>query len=529
MDTATLAYWPADTRTALLEQTVGDALRAAAAEAPDQVALVEGRPATSPRRRLTYGRLFVAAEQVARALLARFRPGEHVAVWAGNCLEWILLEYGAGLAGLVLVTVNPAYQAGELEYVLRQSRSVGLFHMSGFRGNPMTQILAEVRPALPELREVVPLDDWATFVGSADPDIALPSVNPLDDAQIQYTSGTTGFPKGVLLHHHGLVNNARLVAQRWAAGPGDVLVWPLPLFHTAGAGVGVLGALAARATLVFLTQFDPALHLELIESEQATITGGNSTILIALLDHPDSATRDLSTLRVVTAGGAPMPPHLAREWERRDGIRFSIMFGTTECSAIITMTRLDDPPDTRTATLGTALPHTEVMITDPATGRPVPTDTIGELCARGYLIMHGYFDNPEATAAAVDAEGWYHTGDLATMEPDGCLRIEGRLTDMIIRGGENVSPREIENLLHTHPAVAEAAVVGKPDPLWGETVAAFIRPKTGAAATDTELHAYCREHLAPFKTPCTWIFVDTLPVTASGKIRKDTLRNQLTA
>jgi fatty-acyl-CoA synthase len=529
MDTATLAYWPADTRTDLLDLTVGDALRAAAAEAPDQVAIVEGHPAPGSRRTLTYQRLLVDAEQVARALLARFRPGEHVAVWAGNCVEWIVLEYGAGLAGLVLVTINPAYQAGELAYVLRQSRSVGLFHMSSFRGNPMTQILADIRPALPELREVVPLDDWDTFVGSAEPAVALPAVNPFDDAQIQYTSGTTGSPKGVLLHHHGLVNNARLVSQRWAAGPGDVLVWPLPLFHTAGAGVGVLGALAARATLVVLTQFDPALHLELIESERGTIICGSPAILIALLDHPDSATRDLSTLRVVSVGGAPMPTHVAREWERRNGVRFSIMFGTTECSPIVTMTRLDDPPDTRTATIGTALPHTEVMIADPATGGPVPTDTIGELCARGYLVMHGYFDDPEATAAAVDADGWYHTGDLATMDPDGCLRIEGRLTDMIIRGGENISPREIENLLHTHSAVAEAAVVGKPDPLWGETVAAFIRPKTGAAVTDAELHTYCREHLAPYKTPHTWIFVDAFPVTASGKIRKDTLRTQLTA
>ena len=347
-------------------------------------------------------------------------------------------------------------------------------------------------------------------------------MNPLDDAQIQYTSGTTGFPKGVLLHHHGLVNNARLVAQRWAAGPGDVLVWPLPLFHTAGAGVGVLGALAARATLVFLPQFDPALHPELIETEQATITGGNPTILIALLDHPDSTTRDLSTLRVVTAGGAPTPTHVARDWERRDGIRFSIMFGTTECSPIITMTRLDDPPDTRTATIGTALPHTEVMIADPATGRPVPTDTIGELCARGYLVMHGYFDNPDATAAAVDRRLIPHRRPRRH-GPRRLSTHRGPPHRHDDRGGRTSYPREIENLLHTHPAVAEAAVVGKPDPRWGETVAAFIRAKTGAAATDTELHAYCREHLAPFTTPHTWIFVDTLPVTASGKIRKDLL------
>ncbi|HTF50418.1 MAG TPA: AMP-binding protein [Pseudonocardia sp.] len=527
MDTATLAYRPADTSVALLDQTVGDALRAAAAEAPDRVAIVEGSPGPGPRRAMTYGDLLTVAEQVARALLARFRPGEHVAVWAGNSLEWIQLEYGAGLAGLVLVTVNPAYQAAELEYVLRQSRSSGLFHMSGFRGNPMAQTVAEVRHGLPDLREVVALDDWAEFVASADPGISLPGVSPLDDAQIQYTSGTTGFPKGVQLHHRGLVNNARLVMQRWGGGQGDVVVSPMPLFHTAGCGLGVLGALSARATLVCLTQFDPALQLQLIESERASITIGVPTMLVALLGHPDSAVRDLSTLRVVVSGGAPVPVEVATECERRIGARFSIVFGTTECSPIITMTGLDAPPDARTGTVGTALPHTEVMIADPVTGRPVSTGTVGEVCARGYLVMHGYFDDPEATAAAIDADGWYHTGDLASMDPDGYLRVEGRLKEMIIRGGENIYPREIEDLLHTHPAVAEVAVVGRPDPTWGETVAAFVRPAAGAMVTEAELHAYCRDRLAAYKTPVTWIFVDAFPLTASGKVRKNVLRERL--
>jgi fatty-acyl-CoA synthase len=526
MDTATLAYRAADTSISLLDQTVGDALRAAAGEAPDRVAIVEGTPGPGPRRSTTYGELLADAEQVARALLTRFRPGEHVAVWAGNSLEWILLEYGAGLAGLVLVTVNPAYQAAELEYVLRQSRSSGLFHASSFRGNPMAQAVAEVRHRLPDLREVIPLDDWTRFVTAGDP-VPLPDVTPLDDAQIQYTSGTTGFPKGVLLHHRGLVDNARLMMQRWAGGPDDVVVWPMPLFHTAGCGMGVLGALSARATLVCLTRFDPALQLELIESERASITGGVPTMLIALLGHPDCAGRDWPNLRVVGSGGAPVPAEVAEACESRFGARFSIVYGITECSPIITMTRLDDPPDIRTETVGTALPHTEVMIADPVSGRPVPTDTLGEVCARGYLVMNGYFDDPDATAAAVDADGWYHTGDLAVMDADGYLRIEGRLKDVIIRGGENIYPREIEDLLHRHPVVAEAAVVGKPDPTWGESVAAFVRPAPGAVVTEAELHAYCREHLAAYKTPVTWIFIDAFPLTASGKVRKNVLRERL--
>ncbi|MBV8996658.1 MAG: AMP-binding protein [Pseudonocardiales bacterium] len=281
-------------------------------------------------------------------------------------------------------------------------------------------------------------------------------MRPNDFAQIQDTSGTTGFPKGVLLHHHGLVNNARFTMQRMGGGRTDVAVWPLPLFHTAGCGMGVLGALSARATLVYLTRFDPALHLELLESERATITCGVPTMFIAMLGHPDSASRDLSSLRVAGAGGAPVSIEMAREWERRFGVRFFIVFGTTECSPIISATRLDDPPETRIGTLGTALPHTDMMIADPVTGHPVPVDTVGELCARGYLLMHGYFDDPQATAAAIDANGWYHTGDLAVMSAGGYLRVAGRLTDMIICGGEKIYPKEIEDLLHTHLAVARS-------------------------------------------------------------------------
>lgn len=298
----------------MLEQTVGDVLRAAAAAAPDRVAVLEAGP--GGRRAVTYAELLAQAEQVARALSTRFRPGEHLAVWAGNGLEWILLEYGAGLASLVLVTVNPAYQAGELEYVLRTSHSVGLFHMTQFRGNPMTATVEAVRAGLPDLREVVSLADWAAFVASG-ADTPLPAVAPTDDVQIQCTSGTTGFPKGVLLHHRGLVNNAHLSIQRMDVRAGDVLVWPMPLFHTAGCGLGVLGAAVTGATLVLLTQFDPGLRLALIESERATHSGGVPTMLIAMLRHPDIGSRDLSSLRVVASGGAPVPAGLAQEWERR--------------------------------------------------------------------------------------------------------------------------------------------------------------------------------------------------------------------
>jgi fatty-acyl-CoA synthase len=265
----------------------------------------------------------------------------------------------------------------------------------------------------------------------------------------------------------------------------------------------------------------------LIESERATHSGGVPTMLIAMLNHPDAGVRDLSSLRVVASGGAPVPAELAQEWERRFDTRFSIMFGTTECSPIISFTRLDDPPAIRTGTLGTPLPHTEVKIADVVDGQPVPVGTVGELCARGYLVMHGYFDDPAATAAVLDADGWYHTGDLASMDADGCLRVEGRLKDMIIRGGENIYPREIEDVLFRHPAVAEVAVVGSPDATWGETVAAFVRRAADSGVDEAELHAHCRAHLAAYKTPTTWVFLDTFPLTASGKVRKNVLRESL--
>jgi fatty-acyl-CoA synthase len=250
-------------------------------------------------------------------------------------------------------------------------------------------------------------------------------------------------------------------------------------------------------------------------------------MLIAMLRHPDIGSRDLSSLRVVASGGAPVPAGLAQEWERRYPVGFSIMFGTTECSPIISFTRLDDPPAIRTGTLGTPLPHTEVKIADLVEGHPVTVGTVGELCARGYLVMRGYFDDPVATAAVIDADGWYHTGDLASMDADGRLRVEGRLKDMIIRGGENVYPREIEDVLFGHPAVAEVAVVGRPDTTWGETVAAFVRAAPGATVAEADLHAHCRAHLAAYKTPTTWVFVDTFPLTASGKVRKNVLRESL--
>jgi fatty-acyl-CoA synthase len=524
MTTVATSYWPADTSEPVLETTVGGVLREAAAAGPDMIAMVGGLPDPALRGRWTYAGLLAEAEQAARALSARFAPGERVAVWAPNLPEWVILEFAAGLAGLVLVTVNPAYRPAELAYVLNQSGASGIFLVPEFR-SPMGKFLDEVRPDLPGLREVVYFTEWAEFLATAPAQAALPDVRPDDIAQIQYTSGTTGFPKGAELHHRGLTNNARFYAGRIALQPGEAYVNPMPLFHTAGCGMGVLGVTQSLGMHVPVLAFDPALVLELLEAERAAVFGGVPTMMIAMLGHPDFGKRDLSSLRAAVSGGSPVPAELVRQVEGRLGVRFSIVFGTTECSPLVTQVKLDDSAEDRAETLGTPLPQTEVMIAGIDGGGPVPVGQPGELCARGYLVMRGYHDAPEATAAAIDADGWYHTGDLASLDGRGYLRIEGRIKDMIIRGGENIYPREIEDALFAHPAVAEAVVIGVPDETWGEVVAAYVRPVPGQPAPSPEdLRACCREHLAPYKTPQHWVFVDAFPMTPSGKIQKYKLR-----
>jgi fatty-acyl-CoA synthase len=511
------------------DTTVGTVLRDAAQQFGGTEALVEGKPGpTAERRRWTFDRLLAEAEQVAGALLERFNPGERVAVWAPNIPEWVLLELGAGLAGIVLVTVNPAYKPKELEYVLRQSGASGIFLVPEFRGNPMAASVEEIRTGLDELREVVPFPDWDDFLATCPGSPRLPTVQPGDPAQIQYTSGTTGFPKGALLHHRGLTNNARIFVALAGARTGDVYVSPFPMFHVAGCVLGTMGALQAGVRHVPVLAFDPSLMLELIETERATIALGVPTVLIALLESPELASRDLSSLRVVASGGAPVPAQLVRRIEETLQVSFSIVYGTTE-SLLVSQVRLDDALGDKTDTLGRPMPQTEVKITDPATGHVVPCGVIGELCVRSYCVMTGYFEMAEQTAAAIDPEGYYHTKDLASMDDRGYLRIEGRLSDMIIRGGENIYPREIEDLLFAHPKVAEAVVVGVASARWGEEVAAFIRVTPGEPPTIDELSAYCRAHLASYKAPRHWEFVNAFPQTASGKIQKFVLRERFAA
>jgi acyl-CoA synthetase (AMP-forming)/AMP-acid ligase II len=520
------SYWPAERTEAVLETTCGGVLRAAAEGAPDVVALVAGVPDPAGRRRISYAELYAEAERVARALLGRFAPGERVAVWAPNSPQWVVLQFGAALAGMTLVTVNPLYRAEELRYVLAQSQVAGVFLVPEVRGVSTVDILAEVRPQLPALRDSVLFTDWAEFCASGSPTQLLPEVDPGDPAQIQYTSGTTGVPKGAVIHHRGFTNNARHVAAQLQLAAGEVLVNPMPLFHTAGSGCCTLGPMQAQATQVLMPFFDPALLLALIESERSAILGGVPTMLFAALDHPDFVRRDLSSARLAFAGGALVPPQLVRRVRQELGIPFAIVYAQTEASPVITGTRPTDSPEDQAETVGRPFPQTDVKIVDPATGQTTAVGQIGEICTRGYHVMTGYFDNADATAEAIDPDGWLHTGDLGSMDARGYCRIEGRLKEMIIRGGENIYPREIEMVLLGHPAVADVAVVGIPDPRWGEQVAAFIRPTPGSTPAEADLDAFCRDRLATFKVPRLWQMLDTFPMTASGKVQKFALRER---
>jgi fatty-acyl-CoA synthase len=522
------SYWPSDTSEDVFETTVGSVLRAAAQRSASAAALVEAIPDKSMRRRWTYSELLEDSERAARALLGRFRPGERVAAWANNIPEWVVLEFGCALANVTLVTINPALRPRELAYVLGQSRATGIFFVPEFRGNPMAASLESVRAELPELREANSFADWKSFCESGSPSERLPEVTPDDIAQIQYTSGTTGFPKGAMLHHRGITNNARYFMQRRDPATAAVAVNPMPLFHTAGSCMSVVGIPQFDCCHVLVPYFDPGLVLEVCESEKATAAGAVPTMLIAMMEHPDFRGRDLSRLQSVVSGGTTVPAELVRRIENTLGVAFTIVLGMTEASPVITQTWPHDSAEDKAGTIGQPLPQAEVKIVDPATLETLPIGATGELWVRGYQVMKGYFEKPAETAAAI-VDGWMRTGDLCSMDERGYCRVEGRLKDMIIRGGENIYPREIEELLFSHPSVADVAVVGIPDEQWGEVVAAFVRPVAGQAPTEAELFAYCREHLAAQKTPKHWVFVEAFPLTASGKVQKFVLREQYLA
>ncbi|MEM8618638.1 MAG: AMP-binding protein [Actinomycetota bacterium] len=501
--------------------TIGSLLHEAAEAAPDRLALVLAAPEEAARRHWTYAEVDREADRVARAVAARFDKGQRVAVWAHNVGEWVLLQFGCARAGVVLVTINPAFRAREAKYVLQQSRVAAVFAEPEYREHALVATAQELQPECPDLGEVISFADWEAFVATGDdPSIELPDVGPADPALMLYTSGTTGFPKGAVLRHGEVSNNSVHCAGRLGFRDDTVFLSPMPLFHAGGCVVSLLSSVAAKSTFVLPEAFDPTLMLRLCETYGATVIHGVPTMLISMLEDTELHEHDRSSVERVFTGGALVPQALVERIEREFGASFSILYGQTESGPVVTTTLPTDSAVDKASTIGVAMPNLEVKIVSPETGETVPVGAVGELCTRGYNVMDGYFEMPERTAEAIDEDGWLHTGDLCSMDDRGYCTIVGRVKDMIIRGGENIYPKELEDLLFSHHTVGEVAVVGLPDERWGEVVAAFVRAAPDETIVVEELRTFMREHLAAYKTPAHWFAMEEFPLTGSGKIQK---------
>ena len=515
---------------ALLGETIGANLRRTVDRFGDRDALV----APAQEYRATYRQLWDTTTTLAKALLARgIEKGDRVGIWSPNRFEWVVIQYATARVGAILVNINPAYKAQELGHALAQSGLTLLLLARRFRQTDYVEILDRVRPECPALREAVVLDgEWTTLLdesGSIDDDRLAAREASLtfdDPINIQYTSGTTGAPKGATLSHHNILNNGFFCGEVLRYTEVDRVCVPVPFYHCFGMVIGNLACTSHGACIVVPGEgFDPRGTLATIEAERCTSLYGVPTMFIAQLDHPDFDRTDFSSLRTGVMAGSPCPVEVMKQVRERMHIpEITICYGMTETSPVSTQTRVDDPVEKRVTTVGSVHPHVEVKIVDPESGRVLGRNKSGELCTRGYCVMLGYWNDATATAAAIDAGRWMHTGDLASMDDDGYVSIVGRIKDMIIRGGENVYPREIEEFLYTHPDVADAQVIGVPSARYGEEVMAWVKPKPNASVDAKGLTAFCRGTIATYKIPRYWKIVDAFPMTVTGKVQKYLMR-----
>jgi fatty-acyl-CoA synthase len=522
------AYANGPSTTPLLGETIGALFDRIATDHASDDALV----AVAQGIRWTYAELLEQVDRCARALVAAgVRQGDRVGIWAPNCAEWVVMQFATAKVGCILVNVNPAYRVHELEYALRQSGCSLLVLAPGFRDADYRAILAEARP--PELRTAIVLgDEWERFLAAgegADDALLDPARLDRDDAiNIQYTSGTTGLPKGATLSHHNILNNGFFIGETLGYTHLDRVCIPVPFYHCFGMVLGNLAVVTHGACIVLPSEgFDAAAALGAVESERCTALYGVPTMFIAELELPDFSRFDLRTLRTGIMAGSPCPIDVMRRViDEMHMTEVTICYGMTESSPVSTQTRRDDPLPKRVGTVGQVHPHVEVKIVDPETRRTVGRGVPGELCTRGYSVMRGYWADDGATRDAIDAARWLHTGDLATMDDEGYVAIVGRIKDMIIRGGENVYPREVEELLYTHPDIQDVAVVGVPDERYGEEVCAWIVLRPGVSADDEAIRRFCRERAARPKVPRYVRFVDAFPLTVTGKVQKYLMRER---
>jgi len=529
------SYLHGPSLTPLLGETIGENLRRTVEGFGDRDALV----VCAQRYRATYRQLWEQTTTLARALLASgVRKGDRLGIWSPNRFEWIVTQFAAARVGAILVNINPAYKTSELQYALTQSGVSFLIHARAFRTSNYRAIVEEVSRHCPDLRESIVIDtDWTRLLERAEAaseselaerEARLQFDDPIN---IQYTSGTTGFPKGATLSHHNILNNGFLVGELIKYTEHDRVCIPVPFYHCFGMVMGNLACSSHGACMVVPSEaFDPLATLEAVAAERCTSLYGVPTMFIAQLSHPRFQEFDLSSLRTGIMAGSPCPVEVMKKVQSSMHMpEVTICYGMTETSPVSTQSSWDDPLNRRVSTVGRVHPHVEIKIVDPESNAIMPRGTPGELCTRGYSVMIGYWGNEQATGEAIDTAGWMHTGDLATVDDDGYVNIVGRIKDMIIRGGENVYPREVEEYLYSHPAVLDVQVIGVPSEKYGEEVMAWVKRRPGNEVSGDELAAFCRGRIATFKIPYYWKFVEEFPTTVTGKVQKFRMREMAVA
>jgi len=514
----------------LLGEPIFQNLRRTAARFGDREALVVAHQ----RYRATYGELVAQCEEVARGLMARgVKKGDRVGIWSPNRYEWVIVQYATSAMGAILVNINPAYRTSELEYALNQSGISFLILAARFRQADYVAMLGEVKGRCPGLREALVIEDGWDALKRDGTKVEPGELHELeatlqfdDPINIQYTSGTTGFPKGATLTHHNILNNGYFIGETLRYTEQDRVCIPVPFYHCFGMVLGNLACTTHGSTMVIPAEaFDPVLTMETVQQERCTSLYGVPTMFIGELEHARFKDFDFSSLRTGIMAGSPCPVEVMKKVQTVMHIpEMTIAYGMTETSPVSTQCTTDDPLERRVSTVGRVHPHVEIKIIDPSTGAVVPRDTPGELCSRGYIVMRGYWNNDEATRQAIDPARWMHTGDLATMDGDGYINIVGRIKDMIIRGGENIYPREVEEFLYSHPDIADVQVIGVPSEKYGEEVMAWVKLREGSSAAGDEIAAWCKGKIASYKIPRHWKFVDSFPMTITGKIQKFKMR-----
>jgi fatty-acyl-CoA synthase len=529
----TVSYAHGASEKPLLGETIGDNLARTAAEHPEAEALVSCEQGL----RWTYAELDERVDRAAAALIAAgLEPGDRLGIWSPNRAEWTLIQYATARAGVILVNINPAYRTSELEYALRQSGCRMLIAARSFKTSDYVAMTEEVRPSLEALERAIFFEtqEWDELLdggGAVSTDEVRARAAQLafdDPINIQYTSGTTGFPKGATLSHHNILNNGYFVAEACRLSAEDRLCIPVPFYHCFGMVMGNLGCTTHGSTMVIpAPAFDPEATLTAVQEERCTALYGVPTMFIAELGHPRFDEFSLDTLRTGIMAGSPCPVEVMKQViDRMHMEDVTICYGMTETSPVSTQTGPDDPLDRRVSTVGRVHPHVEVKVVDPGTGRALPPGEPGELCTRGYSVMLGYWEDEERTREAIDAGRWMHTGDMATMDEEGYVNIVGRIKDMIIRGGENVYPREIEEFLYTHPAIADVQVIGVPDERYGEELMAWVIPREAEALDEESVRAFCEGRIARHKVPRYVKIVDAFPMTVTGKVQKYKMRDE---